>query len=102
MTHVCPPGYCDCEQSFQNGNDDVGCRLEYSDSSAICDKTRTGIAVNKLRTVLHDKTGSGTGSAVYSGAGTVHEKLTFIFNRLYARYAARARSITAELISYGQ
>lgn len=47
VTHVCPPGDCDCEQIFQNGNDDVGCRLEYSDPSAICDKTRTGIAVNK-------------------------------------------------------
>lgn len=55
VTHVCPPGYCDCEQSFQNESDDIGCRLEYSDPSAICDNTRTGIAVNKLRKVLHDK-----------------------------------------------
>ena len=42
VTHICPPGYCDCKRSFQNGSEDVGCRLEYNDPSTICDKTRTG------------------------------------------------------------
>ena len=43
ITHVCPPSYCDCEQTFQNGSGDVGCYLDYNDPSSICDNTRAGI-----------------------------------------------------------
>ena len=44
MTHVCPPGYCNCSHlGFFNDSDDVGCFLNYNDVSAICDETRTGI-----------------------------------------------------------
>lgn len=42
VTHTCPPGYCDCEQSFQNESDSIGCLLEYDNPSSICDKTRSG------------------------------------------------------------
>ena len=45
ITHTCPPGYCDCEQSFQNGSDNVGCLLKYDVPSSICDKIRTGIVI---------------------------------------------------------
>ena len=43
MTHVCPPGYCNCTRGFDNTTEEDGCLLEYENPFAICHYTRTGI-----------------------------------------------------------
>ena len=44
MTHVCPPGYCNCTRGFDDGTDeDAGCLLEFDNPLAICHNTRTGM-----------------------------------------------------------
>lgn len=41
MTHICPPGYCDCSQGFEDG-ESVGCLLNYTNPDEICIETRKG------------------------------------------------------------
>ena len=43
MTHVCPPGYCNCSRGFDGSIEDTGCLLEYGSPLAICHYTRKGV-----------------------------------------------------------
>ena len=42
MTHICPPGYCNCTGS-PNDNSTVGCALVYSNDTFSCKPEREGM-----------------------------------------------------------
>ena len=51
VTYTCPSGYCDCSQGF-DGEENVGCLLNYTNPNEICSDTRMGTSI--LYTVEHN------------------------------------------------
>ena len=45
VTYTCPSGYCDCSQSF-DGEENIGCLLNYTDPNGICTEGRTGTCID--------------------------------------------------------
>ena len=44
VTYICPAGYCDCSQRFDD-NESIGCLLNYTNPDEICSDIRTGDSV---------------------------------------------------------
>ena len=51
MTHICPPGYCDCSQGFED-SENIGCLLNYTNPDEICSDIRTGRVLHSRHIML--------------------------------------------------